>query len=258
MDVNRGRFWSQDEYEGVNSEPASLHKYLYVGNNPVNAIDPSGYIGSNYFGGGGISVASNPTRQLRRSNVAVGNLEAAGEELTLATKIAYVGNIYLTLILAQLIHIGVAFVTREAEQCRAYNDGNPPLLTPKNINHINEQHGAGRLENGKLVPVNPQAASQFAFPFRNPTGITQLYNEALDQVTARKRLWVYDKGTDSCFLKIFRAKVGTVPHSSDPRHLPPQDTNYYVIWADKPTSNVTPGGLRSMFPVDQFDRRGKY
>ena len=42
LDVNRGRFWSQDEYEGRGVDPASLHKYLYGANDPINNIDPSG------------------------------------------------------------------------------------------------------------------------------------------------------------------------------------------------------------------------
>ncbi len=37
-----GRFWTEDSYEGNGSDPASLHKYTYCGNNPVNAFDPSG------------------------------------------------------------------------------------------------------------------------------------------------------------------------------------------------------------------------
>ena len=37
-----GRFWSMDEFEGVGTEPTSLHKYTYCGNNPVNCFDPSG------------------------------------------------------------------------------------------------------------------------------------------------------------------------------------------------------------------------
>lgn len=43
LDVNRGRFWSQDSFEGTNKEPLSLHKYLYAQTNPVNNSDPSGY-----------------------------------------------------------------------------------------------------------------------------------------------------------------------------------------------------------------------
>jgi hypothetical protein len=31
-----------DDYEGVNSQPATLHKYLYAHADPVNGIDPSG------------------------------------------------------------------------------------------------------------------------------------------------------------------------------------------------------------------------
>jgi RHS repeat-associated protein len=38
-----GRFWNMDSYEGDNSDPASLHKYTYCGNNPANAYDRSGH-----------------------------------------------------------------------------------------------------------------------------------------------------------------------------------------------------------------------
>jgi RHS repeat-associated protein/prepilin-type processing-associated H-X9-DG protein len=39
-----GRFWSMDGFEGFGSDPQSLHKYTYCGNNPVNSSDPSGNI----------------------------------------------------------------------------------------------------------------------------------------------------------------------------------------------------------------------
>lgn len=38
-----GRFWNMDSYEGRQSEPQSLHKYLYCHGNPVNGSDPSGH-----------------------------------------------------------------------------------------------------------------------------------------------------------------------------------------------------------------------
>ena len=38
-----GRFWSSDSYVGSQSEPASLHKYLYCRADPVDGTDPSGY-----------------------------------------------------------------------------------------------------------------------------------------------------------------------------------------------------------------------
>jgi RHS repeat-associated protein len=43
LDTSTGRFTQMDEYPGNESDPASLHKYLYAGANPVNGRDPSGY-----------------------------------------------------------------------------------------------------------------------------------------------------------------------------------------------------------------------
>ena len=37
-----GRFLSRDPEDGKASDPASLHKYLYAGGDPVNGIDPTG------------------------------------------------------------------------------------------------------------------------------------------------------------------------------------------------------------------------
>jgi RHS repeat-associated protein len=42
LDTRRGRFWSQDSFEGNIIEPTSLHKYLYTNDNPINLVDPSG------------------------------------------------------------------------------------------------------------------------------------------------------------------------------------------------------------------------
>ncbi|MBL8152020.1 MAG: RHS repeat-associated core domain-containing protein, partial [Blastocatellia bacterium] len=42
LDVNRGRFFTMDEIEGVRLLPSSLHKYLYVSANPINKLDPTG------------------------------------------------------------------------------------------------------------------------------------------------------------------------------------------------------------------------
>ena len=43
LNPNTGRFWSMDTYEGTQSDPLSLHKYLYAHGDPINLADPSGY-----------------------------------------------------------------------------------------------------------------------------------------------------------------------------------------------------------------------
>jgi hypothetical protein len=43
LNPNTGRFWTMDAYAGNNEDPLSLHKYLYVEDNPVYGIDPSGH-----------------------------------------------------------------------------------------------------------------------------------------------------------------------------------------------------------------------
>jgi RHS repeat-associated protein len=39
---NEGRFLAMDSFEGTQSDPLSLHKYLYGADNSVNRVDPSG------------------------------------------------------------------------------------------------------------------------------------------------------------------------------------------------------------------------
>ena len=42
MDPGVGRFASMDSWTGTAFDPASLHKYQYVGADPVNSVDPTG------------------------------------------------------------------------------------------------------------------------------------------------------------------------------------------------------------------------
>jgi len=43
MDTDRGRFWTMDSFEGFNTDPISLHKYLYADANPAVYTDPTGH-----------------------------------------------------------------------------------------------------------------------------------------------------------------------------------------------------------------------
>ena len=45
LNVGTGRFWTMDTSEGDQEDPLSLHKYLYVCDNPVNGVDPTGHFG---------------------------------------------------------------------------------------------------------------------------------------------------------------------------------------------------------------------
>ena len=43
LDINTGRFYGRDSFEGFLTVPYSLQSYIYVNNNSVNLIDPSGF-----------------------------------------------------------------------------------------------------------------------------------------------------------------------------------------------------------------------
>jgi RHS repeat-associated protein len=46
MNPDTGRFWTMDDFEGMSSDPVSLHKYLYANSNPINLVDPTGHMGA--------------------------------------------------------------------------------------------------------------------------------------------------------------------------------------------------------------------
>ena len=53
MNPLTGRFLSPDPLPAEPDDPATLHRYLYVGGNPVNRFDPSGWQSQEPSGGGG-------------------------------------------------------------------------------------------------------------------------------------------------------------------------------------------------------------
>ena len=45
MNPLTGRFWTADSFEGSQSDPQSLHKYLYANADPIYHVDPTGKFG---------------------------------------------------------------------------------------------------------------------------------------------------------------------------------------------------------------------
>ena len=44
QNTQTGRFWTMDEFEGINADTETLHKYLYCSNEPIMRSDPSGHL----------------------------------------------------------------------------------------------------------------------------------------------------------------------------------------------------------------------
>jgi uncharacterized protein RhaS with RHS repeats len=48
-DSEEGRFITKDTFHGFEKDPLSFNQYAYAKNNPVNYIDPSGYISTKLY-----------------------------------------------------------------------------------------------------------------------------------------------------------------------------------------------------------------
>jgi RHS repeat-associated protein len=64
LNTDSGRFWTRDVYEGTRYDPASLHKYLYAGGEPVMLVDPSG----NFFSLSEVMAANSINSETRKQD----------------------------------------------------------------------------------------------------------------------------------------------------------------------------------------------
>jgi RHS repeat-associated protein len=81
-DQGVGRFTQQDTWMGNNSDPVTLHKYLYANADPVNFVDPTGNFG---FGLGDINIGLNGMAQLGGRAVSSSALRTAVNRIITAT-----------------------------------------------------------------------------------------------------------------------------------------------------------------------------
>jgi hypothetical protein len=86
MDPNTGRFQTVDPYEGNQSEPLSLHRYVYTGNDPVNRVDPSG----NFYDINSSSIAQTESAYLDAISAGASQVAKRQAAKSVATSIAKV------------------------------------------------------------------------------------------------------------------------------------------------------------------------
>lgn len=79
LDPTTGRFLSRDPFPGLQTDPRTQHPYTYVGNNPLNAVDPSGRFGLPGIVAGAIvgAVAYGATVALTDAEFSTGGLVGA-------------------------------------------------------------------------------------------------------------------------------------------------------------------------------------
>ena len=77
-DSSNGRFLTQDSFAGFGMDPRSLHKYTYTHNDPINGMDPSGYMTLAEAGATLNTLSNLYTVASISFNVLTGNYAAAG------------------------------------------------------------------------------------------------------------------------------------------------------------------------------------
>ena len=150
-----GRMESEDPVEGIARNPASLNRYAYVQNDPVNLHDPSGMVG--------VDLESEMLEVYGIDDVSLDNLQSLDD----AQYAALVGNQSMAITVA-------AYVQTLQSQPTAQKDGTPPqgpqlpsndTLIPNNLYDIAvKDFAAGKIAGGLLDAVAQVMA------LTNPTG----------------------------------------------------------------------------------------
>jgi RHS repeat-associated protein len=114
LDVERGRFWSQDTVEVSNLSAQWLNKYLYASANPVSYSDPSGHFSSAIATAAAVGIGLYIQSKLVSAIVSKGSGIVAGAILGVGVDFAYHGSEVLAL--AYLVQEGEDWDTNDWDQ----------------------------------------------------------------------------------------------------------------------------------------------
>ncbi|HET6844863.1 MAG TPA: RHS repeat-associated core domain-containing protein [Candidatus Angelobacter sp.] len=128
FDQRLGRFWTADTFEGDPQSPASLHKYLYAGANPIDRTDPSG----NDFGIGDLAVASAIGATIGAISTVTANYALGrAQTFTSIAQGAAIGAVVGPLALAfPLVGAGIGVLSISGAGVTLYKTFNNPNSTP--------------------------------------------------------------------------------------------------------------------------------
>ena len=139
---NVGRFTQMDTWMGVNSDPVSLHKYLYAHADPVNFVDPTGhFISLSGFGS------------------TIGNLARLSTTAVASFSKSFVGRaIAATFVASKTVGSALKREVKTCQKTKGKKCKIPNLVVfgsdfPESSAHIDDAI-AGRGSNG--IPISPQ------------------------------------------------------------------------------------------------------
>jgi RHS repeat-associated protein len=243
---SKGQFLNRDPWLGSRSHPQTLHKYIYVNNNPLNRIDPSGHQNIppldplvqqaiDYYTSLGWEVVGDPS--VIHANWNMADLVFTAEEgnRVLAVELKDVtGSVDLGTLgkSARYGDYGGSLARLARQSQRLYNSSASQLRLMSRT--VCDASDAGTLENAlftssKTTSVSASAQAQFDGVYRATQSGQIEIDKAIDDVAETAGFWA----TAWQALKGVMVKVGSTP--LPPVILVPRNLFQNLPWLQVPT-----------------------